>query len=122
MEFLRLADLNNSGSVDIREFMTAIVDTSLVINDQQIRETFDKYDDDNSGSLDLVELELLFKCKLFKKLVPKYQIPGLIGDIDVNGDKEVDFEEFQTLVQQAIFQYTLKGSNPNTITIIRQKE
>ena len=87
MEFLRIADRNNSGTVDIREFMVAIVDTNKVMTDQQIRETFDKYDDDNSGSLDLVEMELLFKCKLFKKLVPKFQIPGLIGDIDVNGDK-----------------------------------
>ena len=87
MEILRIADRNNSERVDIQELMAAIVDINLVITDQQIRDTFDKYDDDNSGSLEYEEMELLFKCKLFNKLVPKHQIAGLIGDIDVNGDK-----------------------------------
>ena len=36
-------------------------------------------------------------------------IEGLIKDIDVNGDGEVDYEEFQAMVQHVIFQSMLKS-------------
>lgn len=56
MEVLIIADEDNSGTIDIQEFMPAIVNVNAQITEQQIKETFDKYDDDNSGTLDVDEI------------------------------------------------------------------
>ena len=56
MEVLVSADKDNGGSVDIKEFMEAIVDTNSIITKDQMRETFEKYDEDNGGSLDHEEI------------------------------------------------------------------
>lgn len=60
MEVLVSADKDNGGSVDIKEFMEAIVDTNSIISKDQMRETFEKYDEDNGGSLDHEEIQILF--------------------------------------------------------------
>ena len=78
-----------------------------------MKKVFEKYDDDNSGALDHDQIQSLFRAnKLMKKLVRKEEIQALIKDIDVNGDGEVDFDEFQAMVQQAVFQLMLKGEDP----------
>jgi len=60
MEVLVSADKDNGESVDIKEFMEAIVDTNSIISKDQMRETFEKYDEDNGGSLDHEEIQVLF--------------------------------------------------------------
>lgn len=75
--------------------MAAIVDTNSVVDQKLQREIFDEYDEDNGGTLDHDEIQSLLRAsKLFKELVRKEDIAGLIKDIDANGDGEVDFEEF----------------------------
>lgn len=60
-----------------------------------MKNVFEEYDEDNGGSLDHDEIKCLFSSNpLFKKLVNKEQITDLIKDIDINGDGDVDFEEF----------------------------
>ena len=94
MEVLIIADQDDSGSVDIPELMAAIINLNAIITLQQQKEIFEQFDDDKSASLDLKEVHLLFKSKLLKKYVPKHQISELMKDIDLNGDNELDFEEF----------------------------
>ena len=57
MEVLREADKDNSGSVDINEYMTAIINVNSIIDKDLIKEYFVKYDDDNSGCLDYEKIK-----------------------------------------------------------------
>ena len=93
--------------------MAALTDINSIITEDQIKETFEKYDEDDGGSLDYHEIQTLFtSMPLLSKIVSRELIVPLIKDIDVNGDGDVDTEEFQAMVYQAIFQLMLKGANP----------
>ena len=93
--------------------MAALTDINSIITEDQIKETFEKYDEDGGGSLDYHEIQTLFSSMpLLSKIVSRELIVPLIKDIDVNGDGDVDTEEFQAMVYQAIFQLMLKGANP----------
>ena len=71
LEVLLQADEDNSGNVDIHEFMSAILDANTVMPAHKMKEAFEKFDDDNSGCLDYDEIQVLFASLEFKNLVPK---------------------------------------------------
>ena len=56
MKLLMAADVDKSGYVDIKELMAVIVDTNSVIAKDHIKETFEKFDINNSGYLDHTEI------------------------------------------------------------------
>jgi centrin-1 len=63
---------------------------------QEIREAFDLFDTDGSGTIDAKELKVAMRALGFEP--KKEEIKKMIADIDKDGSGTIDFEEFLQLM------------------------
>ncbi|RKP17473.1 centrin [Rozella allomycis CSF55] len=63
---------------------------------QEIREAFDLFDTDGSGTIDLKELKVAMRALGFEP--KKDEVKKLIAEIDKNGSGTIDFNEFLELM------------------------
>ena len=56
-EIMIKLDLNNNGSIDYSEFMIANVDLSKLLQEDKLREAFNLFDQDKSGTITLNEVK-----------------------------------------------------------------
>ena len=80
---------------------TKTVITSSGFTEEQMKSVFNKFDSDNSGNID--SLELYNALKSLGQELTMEQINELINEIDINGDGKVDFNEFKVLFGQSKF-------------------
>merc|ERR1711881_439706 len=59
---------------------------------QEIREAFDLFDTDGSGTIDAKELKVAMRALGFEP--KKEEIKKMISDIDTDGSGNIDFQEF----------------------------
>merc|ERR1711916_397332 len=59
---------------------------------QEIKEAFDLFDTDGSGTIDAKELKVAMRALGFEP--KKEEIQKMISDIDKDGNGDIDFEEF----------------------------
>ena len=64
----------------------------------EYKETFDMFDKDGSGTISVPEIVKIMKN--FGYPIKKSEAQQMIADIDDNGDGELDFEEFVTLMEK----------------------
>lgn len=57
------------------------------------------FDQDNSGKIDTRELHKLLGGEEFKDVYTQEQLEQAVQEVDVNGDGEIDFEEFLTMMR-----------------------
>ena len=74
--------------------------SSKTNNVAELRKIFDMIDTDGSGSVDQAELEENAHLLGFNKLT-KYEIAELLAEADLDGDGEMDFDEFTKAVAVA---------------------
>jgi calcium-dependent protein kinase len=96
----KLMDMDKSGYIEIEEFFTVMINQELLLNDHNLKTTFDYFDKDRSGQLDSNEIEVLLNIKntgdhkqLVKELITKY---------DTNDDVVLSFDEFKELIKTLI--------------------
>ena len=65
---------------------------------QEIREAFDLFDTDGSGTIDAKELKVAMRALGFEP--KKEEIRKLIADIDRDGTGTIDFNEFLDMMTQ----------------------
>lgn len=58
------------------------------------------FDVDNSGKIDAQEVKNLLEGEEYKDQIPTEQLNQLIAEVDVNGDGEIDFEEFLSMMRK----------------------
>jgi len=63
---------------------------------QEIREAFELFDTDGSGSIDAKELKVAMRSLGFEP--KKDEIARMIADVDDSGDGEIDFDEFMVMM------------------------
>jgi Ca2+-binding protein (EF-Hand superfamily) len=63
---------------------------------QEIREAFDLFDSDGSGTIDAKELKVAMRALGFEP--KKEEIRKMIADIDKSGDGQINFEEFLAMM------------------------
>ena len=64
----------------------------------EYKEAFDMFDKDHSGTISVTEIVKIMKN--FGYPIKKAEAQKMIADIDDNGDGEIDFEEFVTLMEK----------------------
>eukprot|EP00904_Undaria_pinnatifida_P012230 jgi/Undpi1/8137/HiC_scaffold_24.g10608.m1 len=92
-DMMAKVDLDGNGLINFAEFVTMMrkckVDTDF---DRQIREAFKFFDQDGSGAIDTKELGNIMR-QLGAKLTDA-EINLLVQEADVDGDGQVDINEF----------------------------
>ena len=58
------------------------------------------FDADGSGKIDSSELAKLLEGEEFKDIYTQEQLQEAIAEVDENGDGEIDFEEFMTMMRK----------------------
>ncbi len=100
LALMQAADTDHSGTINYTEFLAATMDAQIFMREENLRTAFQMFDKDNSGKIDATEVKALLEGDEFKDQISTGQIDKIIGDVDVNGDGEIDFEEFLQMMRK----------------------
>ena len=70
------------------------------MREENLRAAFQMFDTDGSGKIDASEVKNLLEGDDFKDQISKDSLSSLIKEVDVNGDGEIDFEEFLAMMRK----------------------
>lgn len=91
-------DSDKSGFIEVEEFITVTINEELLLNEKNLRLTFDYFDKDRSGQLDSSEIEELLHLRS-RDESNKAIVKELIAKFDTNNDGVLCFEEFKELIK-----------------------
>ena len=77
---------------DVDQGKGTVIAFDTVPQMQELREAFDLFDTDGSGSIDTKELQVALRALGFDS--KKEKVRKMIADIDLDGSGTIDFEEF----------------------------
>ncbi|XP_060593374.1 neuronal calcium sensor 1-like [Ruditapes philippinarum] len=109
-------DEDGNGTVDFEEFLIGLSITEMTANTdnaakmKKLRWAFNVYDKDRSGTIDRREMRQIVKAVADVSVLPDEAVKHnetpikfadrLFNEIDVNGDGEITFDEFETAAEQ----------------------
>jgi calcium-dependent protein kinase len=70
------------------------------MREENLRAAFQMFDTDGSGKIDAKEVKTLLEGDEFKDQISKDLMDKVISEVDVNGDGEIDFEEFLAMMRK----------------------
>lgn len=76
------------------------MDQQMFLKEQYLRVAFKMFDKDGSGKIDQNEICQLLSGDEFKDVYTPDQLARAIREVDENGDGEIDFEEFVTMMKE----------------------
>jgi calcium-dependent protein kinase len=98
---LAAADTDKSGQIDYTEFIAATMEAQIFLRNDYLRTAFDMFDKDKSGKIDVSEIMLMLGEDGMQDInVSKEQLLKYIAEVDENGDGEIDFDEFCTMMSK----------------------
>lgn len=74
------------------------MDHKIYMRDDYLRNAFDMFDKDGSGKLDKEEIKAILGGDDMKDIEMDETIEACIKRVDENGDGELDFQEFITMM------------------------
>lgn len=97
-------DVNKDGQINFREFVTGLSIVQKGSMEERLKFLFDAYDTDGSGTLTPDEVANIFRASLASTGQPanyaeiRQMVDDCFKEIDVNGDGEINYEEFKSAV------------------------
>ena len=88
-------DIDKSGSIDYNEFIMATISSKKLLNEKNIKNAFDLIDKDHSGSITIDEIKDMIGAD---QDMPDEVFKEIIKEVDTNGDGEINFDEFETML------------------------
>ena len=88
------ADTYGNGTIDFQEFMTMMVEK--VDSEKELKEAFRVFDRDGDGCISAKDLRHIM-TNLGEKLTDE-EVDEMIMEADINGDGQIDYEEFVTVL------------------------
>lgn len=92
---MKEVDSDNNGFIDYTEFLKATVDVKKILNSDNLKIAFNMFDSDSSGSISAQELKKVLASGLASEEDVWHNI---IKEVDQNGDGEIDFSEFESII------------------------
>ena len=93
-QIFKTIDTDNSGVINYTEFLAASIDKRIYLQEDKLRDAFKLFDEDKSGKISKSEISKILK---FKK--SGAEMTKLFEKYDLNGDGEIDFEEFLNMMK-----------------------
>ena len=90
-------DSNNNGVIDYTEFIAACMYSQDYSQEKQIRQAFQYFDKDNSGTISADELRLCLQSE--DQTLTDEEISKLIAEVDENNDGLIDYREFLEMMR-----------------------
>lgn len=94
-----LVDTDQSGEIDFSEFVTATVARDKILSDEKLKRAFNMFDKDGGGSIDASEIKEIIGVG---KNIDEAVWAEVLLEVDENGDGEISFEEFSTMMRQLL--------------------
>lgn len=91
---LASVDKDNDGYMDFDELLASRINRKLQSKEERLRKVFRALDLDNSGKISASELKAAAECIEKARDIGIEDFAELIKDGDIDGDGEIDFEEF----------------------------
>ena len=96
---MKAVDTDGSGEIDYSEWIVATTDKRKLLTDEKLQVAFRVFDRDNGGSISALEVrEVLGVGKNIDEKVWN----DIIMEVDANGDGEISFLEFKTMMQKLL--------------------
>ena len=93
-------DIDNSGAIDLSEFITASVNKNSLLQDEKLRAAFNYFDKDKSGEINVEEI----KEVLGGSIATSEQVwVDLLAEVDINGDGGIEYDEFKKMMTKLIW-------------------
>ena len=97
---MAVADADGSGEIDYSEWVVATINKQKLLSNEKLEAAFNLFDKDGGGSISADEIkEVLGIGKKFDEKV----WDEIIKEVDVNGDGEISFKEFKTMMERLMF-------------------
>lgn len=91
------ADVDGSGEIDFSEWCTATINKNELLNEKNLKAAFQLFDKDNGGSIDAAEVAAILGNNMSKE---EHVWKEVIKEVDLNGDGQIDFSEFKTMMMK----------------------
>ena len=91
------ADVDGSGEIDFGEWCTATINQQELLNEPNMRAAFKLFDKDGGGSIEAAEVAAILGHNI--KLEEQVWT-DVINEVDINGDGQIDFEEFTVMLKK----------------------
>lgn len=96
-EMFERIDIDGNGTIDYTEFVVAALEERQLLSNDKLEAAFKMFDADNSGALSPDEIKDVL-C--FDATVDPKEIDRIIREVDINGDGEIQFDEFCLMMQK----------------------
>ena len=98
-KIMKEVDTDHNGFIDYTEFLKVSLDNKKVMSSQNLKHAFEMFDKDGSGKISAKELKIVLTGG---KKSEESIWQELVGAVDLDGDGEIDLNEFQELILSKI--------------------
>ncbi|CDW86359.1 UNKNOWN [Stylonychia lemnae] len=96
---MKIADADGSGEIDYSEWVVATMDKRKLLTNEKLEAAFNLFDKDGGGSISANEIKEVLGVG---KNIDEKVWNEIITEVDANGDGEISFLEFKTMMQKLL--------------------
>ena len=103
-DFMDKFDFNGNGTIDYSEFLIANIDLDKLMQEEKLKEAFDLFDLDHSGTITIDELKKILGNGGASEgdTIEDKEWEMILDEVDEDGNGEIDFEEFKFMMHKLL--------------------